>query len=144
MKATFTIVLAIACSLASLSLFGQESEITGIQFENEEISISTDFLDCVSNSNGTAKQYLNISVENNLNSPVEVSFHKELWYGGACVNCGNLTDEYLVELKLEAGETVSSDCESSKHLKIFFKMLELKNVRQLSHYELKNITVKKL
>lgn len=144
MKAFFKIVLFLVCSLTSLIGFGQNSEIAGVQFSNDQVSISTEFLDCVSSKNGTAKQYLNITLENKLETPVQVSFHKELWYNGLCINCENLTDEHLVNVKLEGGETISSSCESDKELKIFFKMLNLKKVRQLSHYEFKDINIQKL
>lgn len=144
MKASFATLLSIACLLTSLPIYGQDSEITGVQFSDDQVQISTEFLDCVSVKNGTAKQYLNITIQNKLESPVQVSFRKELWYDGLCINCENLSDEYLVDVKLEGGETLSSNCEGDKKLKVFFKMLELKNVRQLSHYEFKDIQIEKL
>jgi hypothetical protein len=143
MKATLTIAF-LFCTLFGASSFGQNSLITGIQFSNDEITISTEFMDCVSTKNGTAKQYLNITIENKKPYAVAVSFRKNLWYNGTCLNCDTQSDETLVNVKLEGGQRISSNCEADKLLKIFFKMLELKNVRQLSGYEFKNITIKKL
>jgi hypothetical protein len=144
MKTTFTILFTLACSFTSIHTFGQESGITGVLFSNEDVSISTEYLDCVSTQNGTAKQYLNITVQNKKNYPIRVSFKKELWYNGTCINCESNSNEYLTSVEVLPGESISSSCESNKQLKIFFKMLELKNVRQLSHFELKDINVQKL
>jgi hypothetical protein len=143
MKVTYTIAFVLS-TLFSAMVFGQNSPVTGIQFSSDEITISTEFMDCVSTKNGTAKQYLNITIENKKPYPVAVSFRKNLWYNGTCLNCDTQSDENLVNVKLEAGERISSNCEADKQLKIFFKMLELKNVRQLSGYELKDITIQKL
>ncbi|MCB0754562.1 MAG: hypothetical protein H6603_07000 [Flavobacteriales bacterium] len=143
MKVTYTIAFVLS-TLFSAMVFGQNSPVTGIQFSNDEINISTDFMDCVSTKNGTAKQYLNITIENKKPYAVAVSFRKNLWYNGTCINCETQSDENLVELRLEGGQSISSNCEADKQLKIFFKMLELKNVRQLSHFELRNVQVKKL
>jgi hypothetical protein len=140
MKAIIVSVVTLSMLLFETSVFGQ-SISSGIQFENELVQINTQLIDCVSESNGTAKQYFAIEVVNLSVSPIGVTFKKDLWYDGICVSCDSESEEYISEIELEANATVKGDCESGKNLKVFVKMLELKNVRQLTHFELNNIQI---
>lgn len=144
MKVFLAILTTLTWTLLSISGFGQNSQIEGVQFSDELVTISTELIDCISNKNGTAKQYLSIKIENKLQTEVQVKFKKNLWYDGTCTNCESESDEHVVIRKIDAGASDSGNCESSKALKIFVKMLNLKNVRKLTHHELKEIEVTKL
>jgi len=144
MKAFLAILTTLTWSLLSLSGFGQNSQIEGVQFSDESVTISTELIDCISNKNGTAKQYLSIKIENKLQTEVQVKFKKNLWYDGICTNCESESDEHLVNLKVAAASTAFGNCSSGKPAMIFVKMLNLENVRQLTHFELKDIEVIKL
>ena len=125
-------------------ILAQELSIIGVQFKDEKARISTQFLDCVDRANGTAKQYLCIEVENKLEESIVVTFKREMWFDGKCLNCDSDSPEYISSLTLEANETIRGACGESRDLLIFSKMLELKGVGQLSHFELKNINIQKL
>lgn len=143
MKTYFSVLLTFACSFLSTVSFSQNAQIEGVQFSNETITISTKKTDCISTKNGTAKQYLNITIENKSSDDVQVSFGKELWYDGKCINCNNISTEHQVTVKLSGGSSTSGNCESGKDLKVFVKMLELKNVRQLTDFEFVDIKLAK-
>jgi hypothetical protein len=125
-------------------VLAQELSKVGVQFNNEKARISTQLLDCVDRGKGIAKQYVRIEVENRLEESMVVTFKREMWFDGKCLNCNSDSSEYISSLTLEANETIRGTCGESRDLLIFSKMLELKGVRQLSHFELKNINIQKL
>ena len=111
-------------------------------YTDELVQISSQKVDCVDASKGTAKQYVVLTVWNKQEIPINVSFKKETWFDNKCSNCNSESPEYRVNLNLDANSAVRGSCATdNRELRIFSKMLELKNVRELTHYELKNIEV---
>lgn len=144
MKAHLLLITLFCFGLTSNRVVAQELPQVGVQFENVEARISTTLIDCVDKTNGTAKQYVSLKVENKLEESIAVTFKREMWFDGKCLNCSSESPEYISSLSLVANETLTGSCGDTKELLIFSKMLELKGVRQLSHFELKNISIEKL
>ena len=144
MKTLFLLVFA-SLSYAS-SGFSQQTSNPSEQvlFESDLASIYTKYVECVDEANGISKAYLLIHAQNKSNSPIFVSFKKEIWFDGNCVSCDSESDEYRINIPLASGETKTGSCETSDGMRIFVRMLNLENVRQLSHFELENIEVTKL
>ena len=144
MKTLFLLVFA-SLSYASSSFSQQTSNPSEqVLFESDLASIYTKYVECVDEANGISKAYLLINAQNKSNSPISVSFKKEIWFDGNCVSCDSESDEYRINIQLASGETKTGSCETSDGMRIFVRMLNLENVRQLSHFELENIEVTKL
>lgn len=110
-------------------------------FENEDITVTSSILDCVNDANGTAKQYHAVAVINRSDNRYRVSFDLEKWYDGQCATCESHTDENRVQLTLDANSALVGTCIDHSSLLVFKKMLRLEDVRQLTHFELKNIEI---
>ena len=131
--------------LLFISIQGNSQDLTDQQlFSENGVCIHQQLTDCIDNKNGTAKQYLFLQVINTTENAQRVSFKKELWYAGKCLTCDSDSDEYTISIDLDPGQSVSSNCENHNSLSAFVRMLNLKNVRQLTHFELKNIQVTEL
>lgn len=99
---------------------------------------------CESLENGTSKEYLILSVENENVQAIELSFKKEIWYDGNCLSCNSESTEYVFTGQLAPLETSKGGCDINNGLRIFSKMNDLKNVRKLTHYELTQISVREV
>ncbi len=141
MKATLSVLIYLLLQFNVVECSAQDN-LNGVLFSNEVATIKSASINCTNKAKGTAKQYLGLEIQNNSDSPITVSFKKELWYDGECVSCNSNGDEFSVIKELEPSQTLLADCELDKSLKIFVKMLELKGVRQLTHFELKDIEIK--
>ena len=144
MKTLFLLVFA-SLSYASSGFSQEGSNATEqVLFESELASIYTEYVECIDEANGISKAYLLINAKNKSNSPIAVSFKKDLWFDGNCVSCDSESAEYRINIQLASGETKTGSCETSDGMRIFVRMLNLEHVRQLSHFELENIEVTKL
>lgn len=112
-----------------------------VEHESDGITISSTWQDCVDEKNGIAKQYIMFSIENRSAQSVIVSFKKNMWYDGTCISCDSESLEYVVSARIDANGKLEDSCTENNGLRIFSKMLNLKDVRQLTHYELSNIKV---
>ncbi len=121
--------------------FAQQTEVL---FENEDAVITSTVIDCIDEANGTAKQYVSLAATNKRAYSIEISFKKDLWYGAKCISCNSTSQEYVSVIQLEGNEVEAGQCGDSKKLLLFKKMLKLKDVRELSHFELKNLNTRKL
>ena len=144
MKVYLVPFLLCALWIQSFEILAQGSAETETHFENENAVISTSIIDCVSEKNGTAKQYMSISITNKLEQSINVSFKREMWFAGDCTSCNSNSDEYISTITLDPNQEISGACGEPKDLLIFYKMMKLKGVRQLTHFELRNINVQKL
>lgn len=104
------------------------------------VTIQIKKADCIRPDRGTAKQYYLLKVVNSNPYDVEVNFYRIMDYGNGM---NSSTSEYQTTLEIPANESKEGSCDSSKQLKVFSKMLELKGVRSLQNFELKNLTVEK-
>lgn len=120
----------------SLTTFGQTPE-WNLYAEKDGVQFYVKNVDCVSPEKGTAKQYIFIKLINSNEFSVDVNFHKSVSYGSVA----SISKESSTRVSLDAGKEVYPDCDSSKDLKVFVKMLDLEGVRSLQSFELKNITV---
>ncbi len=124
--------------------FGQSTDRSPYYSENG-VEVYLNFRDCISPERGTAKQYLFIEINNNSAVDIKISFNKEIWYDSVCQTCNSSSLEYKINLEVPANGKIKGDCDSkSKSLKIFSKMLNLEGVRQLTKYELKNISIESI
>lgn len=111
-------------------------------YESDGVTITTELADCVNPQKGTAVQYLLLEVANANTEAVRVSFNKELWHAGVCTTCNTTSNEHRVITEIPANAVIKGSCDNTKNgLRIYVRMLELKKVRSLSNYELKNIEV---
>lgn len=114
-------------------------------FTSESITIESTLVDCNDIKNGTAKQYQSLEVKNLTASSIQVRFKKQLWYGGKCTSCQSDSEEYVTSVRLEPNGSLKGDCESNdKQLKVFVRMLNLKDVSQLTHFELVDVEITEL
>lgn len=143
MTAFRTVLTGLFLLMAGSSV-AQNSIPDGVYYQDKVLRISTSVADCVNKSNGTAKAYIIIEAENLSDSDIILSLRKNLWYDGNCGNCNSTSKEHQIELNLGAGETIKGSCTENNGLRIFQKMIDLKNVRQLTHFELKDIKAAKL
>lgn len=105
------------------------------------VTVNAEWTRCESVENGTSKEYVILSLANQNGHPIKLSFKKEIWYNGICLSCNSESLEYVFATQLDAQGAMKGSCEVNNGLRIFAKMTDLKNVRQLSHYELKQISV---
>ena len=108
------------------------------------VTISTTLQSCEDKINGTAKEYVLITVLNENTYAVNLSFKRNTWYNGKCVSCDSSSPENIVELTIDPNGKVEGNCNESNGLRIFSQMLHLKKVRKLTHYELVDIQVNAL
>lgn len=127
--------------LASGKLFAQIDQQTSTIYSSAGVSITSQLEDCHDTKNGTHKQYVLLSISNEKNTAIKISWKRELWHDGKCTTCMADSDEYHTSVEIPANTTLSGECTENNGLRIFVKMLDLKDVRQLTHYELKEITV---
>lgn len=126
----------------SAKVFCQYEESTTLYYTNDDVEIYIKPTDCINKKQGTAKQYLFIEVLNKTSHELKISFEKELWYNNFCSTCNSNSIENSINLTIKENTTVVGSCElNNKQLSIFSKMLDLDNVRVLTKYELKNITI---
>lgn len=142
MKAVTTVLCGLLC-LTLASSFAQSSSFDNeLVFEGQNVTIRSCVIDCVDETKGTAVQYIALEIVNGNDHAVEVSFEKELWHGGVCSTCGSSSSEHKVTVTVAENERLIGTCEyDDRSLRIYLRMLELKSVRSLSHYELKNISI---
>lgn len=134
----FIVILTLTSHIVS----GQNNQPLQTLYSNNSISIESELIDCISTKNGTAKQYQLLQVKNLTDRTVKVTFKKNLWYGGKCTSCNSNSEEYISSVEIEPHGIVSGDCETyDKQLKVFVKMLNLKDVKQLTHFELVDVNV---
>lgn len=112
-----------------------------VLFEGQGITISAQLVDCEDTHNGTHKQYYLLTTENKNPNAKAISFKKELWYDGKCLSCTSESEEYVARVEVGANSSKSGECRESDQLRVFVKMLNLQGVRQLTHFELTNISV---
>jgi hypothetical protein len=140
----FRIILALVFLLGTLSSFGQNSSNGSIYYQDESVVIRVSETQCDDAANGISKVYLFLDIENISGEEIEFSCKKEFWYDGECSNCASDSDEHRIEIKLSEGETRLGSCNEKNRLRIFVKMTDLKNVRELTRFDLKDININKL
>jgi len=141
MKTTVTVFISLCLTVLSVSVFGQNSALQPQLLHTENgVRIFSELQDCVDRSKGTAVQYIMLQVVNENPTQTRVSFDKELWHAGKCTTCNSSGTEHHVEVIVPAnGELIGNCNKEQRGLMIYLRMLELKNVRSLTNYELKNI-----
>lgn len=133
-------LIAIIATFLLVKNTAAQNDALSINHQNERVSITSNQIDCVDQQNGTAKAYLALSLTNNSDQQISVSFKKNMWYDGSCISCESTSDEYNVSRKVLPNETLVGSCDDNQDLNIFMRMMELEGVRQLTHAELDNIT----
>lgn len=120
----------------------QADELKTLYYSDNGVEIFIKPTDCINSSQGTAKQYLFLEIVNNNSNEITISFKKELWYNNVCNTCGANTNENESSVIVLKNSRISGGCEvEDKQLSLFSRMLDLDNVRVLTKYELKNITI---
>lgn len=122
----------------------QTNSQTETVFENNLVVISTVQTECVDNANGTAKVYLLVKAQNKSGAPIHVSFKKNLWFDGQCISCDSQSQEYWVDFNLDPSGSTMGSCTKSNRLRIFVRMMNLEDVRQLTRFELDEIEITEL
>lgn len=128
--------------LLSYPAFCQSSiaESTG-DIIKDGISITTSVQACDDVKNGISKEYIFLSVSNENDYDVHLSFKKNLWFNGKCKSCDSNSQEHTVSITIEANGKTQGSCNESNGLRIFSQMLNLEKVSKLTHYELVDIEV---
>lgn len=138
MKCVFYLI----ASLVVLDCFGQFNNEKMSIFNNEGVELNLIKTNCIDKVKGIEKQLLIIDVTNENDYPILLTFKKELWYDNVCTSCNSL--ENIETLKIESKSSISGGCYTEqKTLNVFVKMLNLKDVRQLTKYEFKDIRIEK-
>lgn len=110
-------------------------------FKNTQIEIQYCYTECHDETNGIHQQKILLRFVNLTNTKTEVSFQKELTYSPA-VSVSSEAKTYTVSLSpLEQKEGNCSLKENA--LYIYSKQLNFES-RQLTHFDLKNISVKNI
>lgn len=106
------------------------------------VKIFTKTADCTDTSKGIASEYLLIKVANHNPEPITVRFSKAAWYDGKCTGCDASNREQNVELVIEGNSEREGNCTGTdRSLKVFAKMIDLKNVRSLTAFKLLNVDI---
>ena len=109
--------------------------------EQNGVIIHAELENCDNIANGTFKQYIILTIENQNAVAKQVSYKKDVWYNGVCSSCDSESQEYVVKFTIDPNDTLKGDCEENNGLRIFSQMLNLPKVRKLTHYELSNLIV---
>lgn len=142
---TFRSLIIFAFSLLCNSALGQGIPLNQVLFSSDDVIIEGNLTDCIDEKNGTAKQYQVLEIKNLTNSSITVSFKKQLWYGSKCISCNSESEEYTASVEVAPNGVVSGNCESfDKTLKVFVRMLKLKGVTQLTHFEILDVEITEL
>jgi antitoxin component YwqK of YwqJK toxin-antitoxin module len=108
-------------------------------FKNSEVEVQYLYSDCHDDANGIHQQKVLLKFINLQNKKVEVFFTKELSFSN---NTTGTPDVREFSVQLNANETLQGQCDTKNNrLFIFSKQLNFSST-QLTHFELKNITVK--
>lgn len=137
----FTLTLLMAVFLFSFSKAETEPKVI---FQNNFVKITSSTEQCHDNQNGIHQEYTFLSLQNLSSQKLEVSYNKELWYDGKCINCIKSSEEYKFKVVLEPNQTLSGNCtKKEKALSIFSKFLNMKKA-ELTKFELRNIEIKNI
>lgn len=129
--------------LSSISGFAQNvvAKKVNTSITEDGVTISFALENCVSEKNGTAKEYVILKILNKNAYPVQLSFKKNVWFDGKCRSCNSSSSEHITSVEIKANSTLNGSCNTYNGLRIFSKMLHLDKVRQLTNYELVDIKV---
>jgi hypothetical protein len=106
--------------------------------ENGEITILYRYSECHDDTNGIRQEKVLLKFVNSGVDKKEISFSKELKYDGTLIS----TDEKTFAIILSPNESREGSCPNrDKTLSIFSKFLNFK-ARELTNFELKNVSVK--
>lgn len=140
------LAMIVLLSLYCFSAFSQSAVIenTNDLISKDGITIASAMQNCENVKNGISKEYVLLSISNQNNYPVHVSFKKNLWFDGKCKSCSSTSDEHIVSLTIEANKQAEGSCDENNGLRLFSRMLNLDKVRKLTNYELIDITVNEI
>ncbi|MFH2095629.1 MAG: hypothetical protein ABIJ16_07995 [Bacteroidota bacterium] len=143
MKATIKFVFVVAfLSFATIS-FSQETYEWTLYKDLEGVQIYYRYADCYTNAKHM--EYVLFMVINTTEESMEVEWKREIWYNGKCHNCDSDSPEYIQKAVLKPGESKEADCDSKKRGgKIFSKFLDFRGEKELTRFELTNISVRPL
>lgn len=87
-----------------------------------------------------------LTVKNENNHPVTISWSTKMWYNNKCLTCNDSAGEYDFTLTLDANESKSGTCsiDESKKLQLFLRFND-ENTEidsELTKFKLDNFTVK--
>ena len=141
-------LLTIFLILLNFTALSNESKWNLI-YKSDEITIETKNHNC-DFSDAYDQEFIFLRITNLTDSSLTLNYYLELWYDNDCINCKNKKPEYEKSLKLNAKETIISDCHNkSNDSKIFVrfslplsKMPGVNSIVKLTNFELKNISLK--
>ena len=138
-------LLTISFILLSFTALSNESKWNLI-YQSDEVTIETKNQNC-DFSDAYDQEFIFLRITNLTDSSLTLSYYLELWYDNDCINCENKKPEFEKFFKLNAKETITSDCfNKSNESKIFVrfslplsKMPGVNKIVKLTNFELKNI-----
>lgn len=115
-------------------------------YQSDEVTIETKNHNC-DFSDAYDQEFIFLRITNLTDSSLTLSYSLELWYDNECVNCENKKPEYEKSFKLNARETILSDCFNESKIFVKFslplsKMPGVNKIVKLTNFELKNISLK--
>ena len=87
-------------------------------------------------------EILTFKISNTNDYSVNIYWSEEFWIDGVCKQNGE-SDEHLNELNLNSKESVEGSCNFNESFYIGYKIIRGSQVMNLTHFDLKNITVSK-
>lgn len=110
-------------------------------FENEQLIVSASKGECVIEMEGVFNNVRYLTLENKTETPVQVSFNKELYYNGNCHGCDSGTENTVV-LSLPGKETMVGKCAlGHTPLVVFESFQKRENKSRLTDLKVSNVKV---
>ena len=110
--------------------------------ETDGVQIFNKNQECHDYSNGIHKQLILLKFVNTNPEPVQVNFHKDLYYNDKLAEGENSEND--VTLYLESSESVEGDCSTGNlDLRIFVSYMQYEPKSILTKFELTDINVEK-
>ena len=124
--------------------FTQTQQTT--KFENNQLRISAQLVDCSDRANGIYIQYQALQFENKTNNELKVDYYKEMWFNEQCFNCEETesNQQYNYNITLQPLQVKKGSCEARKNrsMMVYSKHLDFESKSKLTGFNIRVLNIK--
>lgn len=123
---------------AIVSVFAFTASAQENYFSNDQVTITSQKVECHYPENGIHSEYVFLKITNNTSQEISINYDLDLWYN----NEKRTPDVTNFSYTIPANGSVEGSCESRKSgLSVYSKILDLPAKTGLTKYELNNLKV---
>ncbi len=140
-KFQLTIIALLLCIIGK-SQSNETNNDWKIISQDENVSFSTQKINCERPQDGLFAEYVLVKLENKTNKAIIVTWYTDTYYNNYCTNCDHSLRDTKRTYTLKPKEVVVGNCAPGLNigLKMFSKWLKMENDRILTNYEITEIS----